>query len=72
MSPFLPLLFYVMGAISKESIRSNATQLAEKQPRVEPTNAALVNLVVPSTRPSSAFAPSSSSRVVVSFTDIME
>ena len=47
-------LFYVMGAISKEYIWRSATQLAAKQPRMEPSDAA------PSSRPSSSFAPSSS------------
>ena len=32
--------FYVMGAISKESIRKSAAQLAAKRPHVEPSDAA--------------------------------
>ena len=34
-------LFYVMGAISKESIRRSAAQLAVKWPRLEPSDVAL-------------------------------
>ena len=54
-----------MGAISKESIRRSDAQLAAKQPRME-DDAAL------SPRPSSSFAPSSSSRVEASLTTIMD
>ena len=57
-SPF----FYVMGAISKESIRRSAVQLAVKRLHVEMTNAG------PTPRPSSSFALSSSSRGDVSLT----
>ena len=61
-SPF----FYVMGVISKESIRRSATQLATKQPHVEMTN------VAPTPQPSSSSAPSSSSRADVSLAGIMD
>ena len=64
--------FYVMGAISKESIRRSATQLTTKQPHVEPLDAAPVDPIAPSSRPSSSFAPSSSSQAIISFADIME
>ena len=63
--------FYVMGAISKESIRRSAAQLAAKRPRVEPSDVALADHVAPSPRPFSSSAPSSSSRATVSFTDMM-
>ena len=59
-------LFYVMGAISKESIWRSTVQLAAKQLHVETTDAASTP------RPSSSFAPSSSSRVDVSLVDIMD
>ena len=64
--------FYVMGAISKESIQRSATQLAAKRPRVEPSNVALADHVAPSSRPFSSSAPSSSSRAIVFFANIME
>ena len=61
-----------MGAISKESIRWSAAQLATKQLHVEPTDAAPVNPVALFSRPSSASTPSSLSQVPVSLADIME
>ena len=64
--------FYVMGAISKESIRWSAAQLATKRLHVEPTDAAPANPVALFSRPSSTSAPSSLSRVAVSLADIME
>ena len=54
-------LFYVMGTISKESIRRNVVQLTMKRPRVEPSDAA----------PADPIAPSSS-RAVISFAGIMK
>ena len=39
--------FYAMGAISKESIRQSALQLAAKQPQMEPFNVALANPTTP-------------------------
>ena len=63
--PHFPL-FHVMGAISKESIWRSVAQLVAKQPRVEKIDAA------PTSRPSSSSAPPFSSRVDVSFVDIME
>ena len=59
-------LFHVMVAISKESIWRSAAQLAAKWPRVETMDAA------PTPRPSSTFAPSSSSRADVSLVDIVD
>ena len=58
-------LFYVMGAISKESIWKSVVDLAVKQPRMETMDAA------PTLQPSSSSIPSSSSRADVSFVDIM-
>ena len=49
--------FYVMGAISKESILRSDAQLTAKRPRVESTSTD----VAPTSRPSSSFAPPSSS-----------
>ena len=57
-------LFYVMGAISKESIWKSVVDLAVKQPRMETMDAA------PTLQPSSSSIPSSS-RADVSFVDIM-
>ena len=58
--------FYVMGAISKESIRMSDAQLAAKWPRMEDD-------ATPTPRPSSYFAPSSSSsRVEASLATIMD
>ena len=65
-------LFYVMGAISKESIRRSAAQLAVKRPRLEPLDVAPADPTALSSRPSSLSAPSSSSRAAVSLADIME
>lgn len=62
-------LFHVMGAISKESVRGSATQLATKWPRVEMTDIAST---APTSRPSSSSALSSSSRADVSPANIME
>ena len=59
-------LFYVMGVISKESIRRSTTQIAMKWPHVETTDAA------PTPRPSASSAISFSSRANVSFIDIMD
>ena len=64
--------FYVMGAISKESIRRSATQLASKWPWVEPFDAAPAEPAAPSSQPSLSSAPSSLSRATVSLVDIME
>ena len=61
-----------MGAISKESIRWSAAQLATKRLRAEPTDAAPANPVALFSRPSSTSAPSSLSRVAVSLADIIE
>ena len=58
-------LFYVMGAISKESIWKSVVDLAVKQPHMETMDAA------PTLQPSSSSIPSSSSRADVSFVDIM-
>ena len=58
-------LFYVMGAISKESIWRSVVDLAVKQPRMEMMDTA------PTLQPSSSSTPSSSSRVDVSLVDIM-
>ena len=64
---FLPSsLFYVIGAINKESIQRSAAQLATKRPCVETMDAA------PTPRPSSSSTPSSSSRADVSHVDIMD
>ena len=63
--PSFPL-FHVMGAISKESIRKSATQLATKRPHVETKD------VAPTPRPSSTSTPSFSSRVNVSYPNIMD
>ena len=41
-------LFYLMGAISKDSIQRSAAQLATKRLRVKPTNAASANPTAPS------------------------
>ena len=49
--------FYVMGAINKESIQRSDAQLAAKWPYVESTSMD----VTPTFRPSSSFAPPSSS-----------
>ena len=49
--------FYVIGATSKESIQRSDAQLATKRPRVESTSMD----VTPTFRPSSSFAPPSSS-----------
>ena len=58
--------FYVMGSISKESIRKSDAQLATKWPRMEDD-------ATPTPRPSSYFAPSSSSsRVEASLATIMD
>ena len=54
--------FYVMGAISKESIWRSEVQLTVKRPLVEPSDAATANPVAPSSRPSSSSSPSSSSQ----------
>ena len=62
-------LFYVIGAISKESIRKSAAQLATKRPRMGTMDAAPA---APTSRPSSSSALSSSSRADVSLIDIME
>ena len=59
-------LFYVMGAISKASIRRSVAYLVVKWPRVEMMD------VAPTPRPSSSFAPSSSSRADVSLADIRD
>ena len=64
--------FYVMGAISKESILRSAVQLTTKQPRVEPSNAAPANPAAPSSRPSSSSAPSSSSQAAISLANIIK
>ena len=54
-------LFYVMGTISKESIRRNVVQLTMKRPRVEPSDAAPADPIA-----------LSSSRAVISFAGIMK
>ena len=59
-------IFYVMGAISKESIRRSIAQIATKWPHVETMDAA------PTPRPSASSAISSSSRANVSLIDIMD
>ena len=59
------LLFYVMGAISKESIQRSAVQLPAKQPCMEMMDA------TPTPRPSSSSALSSSSKADISLADIM-
>ena len=59
-------LFHVMGAISKESIRKSAAQLAIKWPHVETMDEA------PTPQPFSTSAPSSSSTADISLTDIMD
>ena len=64
--------FYVMGAISKESILQSAVQLTAKQPRVEPSDAAPANPAAPCSRPSSSSAPSSSSQAAISIADIIK
>ena len=64
--------FYVMGAISKESILQSAVQLTAKQPRVEPSDAAPANPAAPSSRPSSSSAPSSSSQAAISLANIIK
>ena len=69
--PFSPL-FYVMGAMSKESIRRSAAQLAVKQPYVEPSDVAPTNPAAPSSQSSSSFASSSSFRAPVSLVEVME
>ena len=58
-------LFYVMGAISKESIWRSVVDLAVKRPRMETMDAA------PTLQPSYSSTPSSSSRADVSLVDIM-
>ena len=65
-------LFYVMGAISKESIQRSAAQLAMKRPCVEPSDVAPTNTAAPSSQSSSSSTPSSSFRALVSLADIME
>ena len=59
-------LFYVMGAINKESIWRSAVQLVAKRSHVETTDA------TPTPRPSSSSTPSCFSRVDVSLVDIMD
>ena len=71
-------LFYVMGAIIKESIQRSAAQLAMKRPCVEPSDVALTNTAAPtnpaapSSQSTSSSTPSSSFRALVSLADIME
>ena len=67
----IPLLshFYVMGAISKESIRRSDAQLAAKRPHVESTTMDAAPTSLPS---SSSAPPSSSFRTEVSLTAIMD
>ena len=64
--------FYVIGAISKESIWWSAAQLTTKRPWVEPSDAASADPSAPSSHPFSSSTPSSLSRATVSLTDIME
>ena len=64
--------FYVIGAISKKSIRRSVAQLTTKRPHVEPLDATPANLVALSSRPFSSSALSSSSQAVISLADIME
>ena len=71
-------LFYSIGAIRKEYMRSDA-QLAAKQPRVEPTLAQQKEVAFHTTmdaayasRPYSSSAPSSSSKVEASLAAIMD
>ena len=59
-------LFYVMGAINKESIWKSAVQLVVKWSCVETTDA------TPTPRPSSSSTPSSSFRADVSLVDTMD
>ena len=59
-------LFYVMGAINKESIWKSAMQLVAKWPYVETTDA------TPTSRPSFSSTPSSSFRADVSLFDTMD
>ena len=62
----LSFLFYVMGAINKESIWKSAMQLVAKWPYVETTDA------TPTSRPSFSSTPSSSFRANVSLFDTMD
>ena len=63
--PFSPL-FYVTGAMCKESIRRSVAQLTVKRPCVEASDVAPTNPVTPSSQPSSSSAPSSSFRAPIS------
>ena len=63
--------FYIMGAISKGSIRRSVAQLAAK-PQVEPFDVAPAYPVASSSLPSSSSAPFSFSQAVVSPSEIME